>query len=334
MERPHSEKVALRLRRFGERIAIGILRFAVSGRKRMIRNLMLETSPLIPGEQVRLAMAHIAESDCPVLILGEHGVGKRSAARQLHALSFRRQEPYTEVGCADLDEESLLPSLSTNGTLHLHEVAELSLPLQELVVQTYLEIQPSAPACRLLLSSSREPVDEVRSQRMNEQFYFFASAVTLRIPPLRCRKLEIPAIVDELMTRFAAQLDRPKPVLGRQIMEYLVEYPWPRNLIELQTAIRTFLAIEDQAISFAAPRAAAPGQRYKANHTRVSLKDAARAASSQIERQLISEVLAVTSGNRRRAADVLGISYKALLYQIKQIKDMPRSAAAKTGVTL
>lgn len=240
MERPHSEKVALRLRRFGERIAIGILRVAVSGRKRMIRNLMLETSPLIPGEQVRLAMAHIAESDCPVLILGEHGVGKRSAARQLHALSFRRQEPYTEVGCADLDEESLLPSLSTNGTLHLHEIAELSLPLQELVVQTYLEIQPSAPACRLLLSSSREPVDEVRSQRMNEQFYFFASAVTLRIPPLRCRKLEIPAIVDELMTRFAAQFDRPKPVLGRQIMEYLVEYPWPRNLIELQTAIRTF----------------------------------------------------------------------------------------------
>jgi DNA-binding NtrC family response regulator len=286
----------------------------------MIRSLMLEKSPLILGEQVRLAMAHIAESDCPVLILGEYGVGKRSVARQLHALSFRRREPYTEISCAGLDEESLLPTLSTHGILHLYEVAELSLPLQELVVQSYLEIQPGARACRLLLSSSREPVDEVRSQRMKERFYFFASAVTLRIPPLRCRKLEIPAIVDELMTQYATQFDRPKPVLGRQVMEYLVEYSWPGNLIELQTAIKTFVAIEDQAISFAALRAAGAGQRYKANHTPVSLKDAARAASSQIERQLISEVLAATGGNRRRAADELGISYKALLYKIKQSK--------------
>ena len=286
----------------------------------MIRSLMLEKSPLILGEQVRLVMAHIAESDCPVLILGEYGVGKRSVARQLHALSFRCREPYTEISCADLDEESLLPTLSTNGILHLYEIAELSLPLQELVVQSYLEIQPGARACRLLLSSSREPVDEVRSQRMKERFHFFASAVTLRIPPLRCRKLEIPAIVDELMNQYAAQFDRPKPVLGRQVMEYLVEHSWPGNLIELQTAIKTFVAIEEQAISFAALRAAAAGQRYKANHAPVSLKDAARAASSQIERQLISEVLAATGGNRRRAADELGISYKALLYKIKQLK--------------
>jgi two-component system response regulator AtoC len=286
----------------------------------MIKNLMPETSPLIPGEQVRLVMAHIAESDCPVLILGEHGVGKRSVARQLHALSFRRQEPYAEVSCADLDEDSLLSALAANGILHLYEIAELGLPLQELVVQSYLEIQPNAPACRLLLSSSREPVDEVRSQCMNEQFYFFASAVTLRIPPLRCRKFEIPTIVDELMARHAEQIDRPKAVLDRQVMEFLVEYSWPGNLTELQTAIKTFVAIEDQAISFAALRAAAPGQRYKANHTSVSLKDAARAASSQIERQLISEVLAATGGNRRRAADELGISYKALLYKIKHLK--------------
>lgn len=299
----------------------------------MIRNLMLEISPHIPREQMRLAMAHIAESDCPVLILGEHGVGKRAVARQLHALSFRGREPYTEVGCADLHQEKLLPSLSANGTLHLYEISELSLPLQELVFQCYLEIQPSTPACRLLLSSSREPVDEVRSQRMSEQFYFFASAVTLRIPPLRCRKLEIPAIVDELITRYAAQFDRPKPVLGRQVMDYLVEYSWPGNLTELQTAIKTFVAIEDQAISFAALRAAAPGQRFRANHTPVSLKDAARAASSQIERQLISEVLAATGGNRRRAADELRISYKALLYKIKQIESTPRFAPCKTVVT-
>jgi two-component system, NtrC family, response regulator AtoC len=107
-----------------------------------------------------------------------------------------------------------------------------------------------------------------------------------------------------------------------------MEYSWPGNLTELQTAIKTFVAIEDQAISFAALRAA-PGQRYKANHTPVSLKDAARAASSQIERELISEVLVATGGNRRRAADELGISYKALLYKIKQLKAHLALHAAK-----
>jgi transcriptional regulator with PAS, ATPase and Fis domain len=116
-------------------------------------------------------------------------------------------------------------------------------------------------------------------------------------------------------------------------MEYLLEYSWPGNLVELQTAIKTFVAIEDQAISFAALRAAAPSQRYKANHAPVSLKDAARAASSQIERQLISEVLAATGGNRRRAAGELGISYKALLYKIKQIESTLHPAPGKTGVT-
>src|SRR6516162_6089470 len=111
----------------------------------MITNLMLETSPLIPREKVRPAIAHIAESGCPVLILGEHGVGKRSVARQLHARSFRHQEPYTELWCAGLDEEKLSPNLSTPGTLHLYEIAELSLSLQELIVEFYRDIHPNVP---------------------------------------------------------------------------------------------------------------------------------------------------------------------------------------------
>jgi DNA-binding NtrC family response regulator len=283
-------------------------------------------------DQVRLAIAHIAESDCPVLILGEHGVGKRSTARQLHAESLRHHEPYTEMGCRDLDPDRLLTMLSTNGTVHLYEIAELSLSLQDLIVHSYLRSQAS-PSCRLLFSSSCEPLNEVRSLRIKEDFYYLASAVTLRIPPLRCRRLEIPAIADQLMIRYATQFDRPKPVLCREVMEYLVEHSWPGNLTELQTAIKTFVAIEDQAISFAVLRAAAPGRRFRTNQTQMSLKEATRAASNQIERQLISEVLAATGGNRKRAADELGISYKALLYKIKQIETTPHTTSAKNGVT-
>lgn len=292
---------------------------------------MIETSSLTPTkEQVRLAITRIAESECPVLILGEHGAGKRSTAAQIHALSPRSQAAYAEIGCGDLNTDTLLPILSTNGTVYLSEVTILSLPLQDFLVSSYFSsLRPQT--CRLLFGSQRELVDEVRSLRMNEEFYYAISTVTLRIPPLRCRKYEIPGMADELMTYYAKQFDRPKPVLCSEVMEYLQEHSWPGNLVELQTAIKTFVAIEDQAISFAALRASAPSHRLRANHAPLSLKDAARAASSQIERQLISEVLAATGGNRKRAADELGISYKALLYKIKRIET---TTYGKTGVLI
>ena len=300
----------------------------------MTRNPIIDTSSFSPvGEQTREAIARIAESDCPVLILGEHGVGKRSTAEQIHALSPRRRTAYREIRCGDFDADTLLPILSTCGTLYLSEVSTLSLPFQDLLVNFYFRSQHSQ-ACRILFGSSREPFDDVRSLRMNEEFYYLISTVTLRIPPLRCRRYEIPGIADQLMTHYAKQFDRPKPVLCKEVMEYLKEHSWPGNLFELQTAIKTFVAIEDQAISFAALRATAPSQRLRTNHAPLSLKDATRAASTQIERQLISEVLAATGGNRKRAADELGISYKALLYKIKQIETTPHSTYGKTGVLI
>ena len=115
-------------------------------------------------------------------------------------------------------------------------------------------------------------------------------------------------------------------------MDYLVEHAWLGNFPEFQTAIKTFAAIEDQAISFAALRAASPSLRMNANHTPLSLKYATRAASTQIERQLITEVLAANGGNRKRAADELGISYKALLYKIKQFESASQPTNANSGV--
>jgi DNA-binding NtrC family response regulator len=283
-------------------------------------------------ERIRGAISRIAENDCPVLILGEHGVGKRSTAHQLHVLLARRRGTSRELRSGDLDLETLLTVLSTNCTVYLSEVSSLSLPLQEALINLYF--RSNSPSCRLLFGSCREPVDDVRSSRMREDFYYLVSPLTLRIPPLRCRKTEIPALADDLLTQYARHFVRPKPILCKEVMDYLVEHSWPGNFPEFQTAIKTFVAIEDQAISFAALRAAAPGQWLKANHTPLSLKDATRAASTQIERQLISEVLAANGGNRKRTADDLGVSYKALLYKIKQFASASHSTNAKSGVWL
>jgi two-component system response regulator AtoC len=281
--------------------------------------------------QLQLGVARIAESDCPVLIVGEHGVGKRSIARQIHAMSRRSRSAYTEIESAEATEQVLSALLSTRETLYLAEIGDLSLGLQEWLVNACQHMDWSQ-SCRLVCSTSRELLDEVRDWRMREDFYYLVSALTLHISPLRYRKTEILSIADDLLTHYARQFDRPRPVLGEEITGFLMEHSWPDNLAELETAMKTVAAIDDPTISLAALKASAAATKLHANRRARPLKQAARVASTQIERRMISEVMAATGGNRKRAADELGISYKALLYKLKQAGIDSPPAATRTGV--
>lgn len=283
--------------------------------------------------RMHFAVTRIAESDCPVLIVGERGVGKRSIAAQIHAESNRARSAFREIRCVETNAQALLRALSSRGTAYLTEVTDLSLSLQQTILNAHVR-RGQQQCCRLVCGSSRELQDEVKSGRMGEDFYYFVSAVTLRIPPLRCRKSEIVRIADELLTQYSKQFDRPKPAMGKEIIGLLMEHKWPENLFELQTAIKTLVAIGDQAISLAAIRASLPTMRPNGTRRQWSLKDATRASSIQIERQLISEVLGATSGNRKRAAEELGISYKALLYKLKRIEAENLALSSENGVAL
>jgi DNA-binding NtrC family response regulator len=281
--------------------------------------------------RIQRAVSRIAESDCTVLILGERGVGKRSIAARIHAESNRARSPLHEIRCGETNEQALRTALSGKGTVYLAEIADLSIPLQEVILNASAGLDYHQ-SCRLVCGSSRELQDEVELLRMGEDFYYFVSAVTLRIPPLRCRRAEMLSIADELLTQYAKQFDRPKPAMGKEIVDLLMEHDWPENLSELQTAIKTFVAIGDQAISLAAIRASSPHRRPNGNRPHQLLKEATRASSIRIERQLISEVLGSTGGNRKRAAEALGISYKALLYKLKRIEAENRSLSNQNGV--
>jgi DNA-binding NtrC family response regulator len=299
-----------------------------------IQSLKRLTKPFAPIEaQTQRAVVRIADSDCPVLIAGEHGVGKRSVAAQIHAQSRRARGALTEIHSADASAQNVLSAFSTSGTLYLAEIGDLSLDLQELILETYSRSEQTQGS-RVLFGTSRELLEEVKAWRMREDFFYYASAVTLRISPLRCRRSEILTIVDELLTQYSRQFDRPKPVLRKEIIGFILEHTWPGNLAELQTAIKTFVAIGDQSISLAALKAAAPIANANGHHKPLSLKEATRAASIQIERQLISEVLLTTGGNRKRAADELGISYKALLYKLKQVAAECQPATVTNGVAI
>ena len=282
--------------------------------------------------QIQPPVSRIADCDFPVLIEGEHGVGKRSISAQIHAQSHRSRMLFTELNSRDADTDALQAAFSHKGTLYLTEIGELSLDLQDLIVNTYSHAD-RAQLSRLLCGTSHELLGEVKSGRMREDFYYLVSAITLRVSPLRCRRSEILAIADGLLTQYSLQFDRPKPVLQEEIIGFLMEHAWPENLPELQTAIKTFVAIGDQSISLAVLKAAASSARPNGTRKLPLLKEATRAASTQIERQMISEVLTATGGNRKRAADELGISYKALLYKLKQVGTDDQPAPIKNGVS-
>lgn len=290
----------------------------------------MRTLGLIDG-QVQRVIDRIADTDCSVLLVGEHGTGKRSLAAQIHAQSQHSGCALIDIQSDAADAPTIEAALASSGTVYLAEVGELSLDIQALIIDRYFHLL-EAPQSRLICGTSRELIGDVKRGKMREDFYYLASAITLRMSPLRCRKTEILAIADELLTEYSTQFDRPKPLLQGEIVQFLLEHTWPENFSELQTAIKTYVAIGDQSVSVAALKAAAAAMKASGARKSFSLKEAARAASTEIERQLIAEVLAATGGNRKRAADELGISYKALLYKLKQVEYPP--AANKNGVAV
>lgn len=283
--------------------------------------------------RIRRVITSLAESDFPILISGEPGVGKRSLAELIHAHSHRARSSFQEIRAAECTTQQLLTALPSRGTFYFSEVGDLSVALQELMVEKYFHSK-EPHACRLLFGTCRELQDELRSRRMKEDFVHLISMVTYRIAPLRFRKTDLLSMADELLSQYSRQFDRPKPVLSQESISFLLKHQWPGNLTELQTAIKTFVAIGDESVSLAALKAAAPTIKLGGLQRTLSLKQATRAASIEVERQLISEVLAATGGNRKRAADELGISYKALLYKLKQVDSTSQPSSNGNGVGL
>jgi two-component system response regulator AtoC len=276
--------------------------------------------------RIRRAIMDVAPGDSPVLIAGEPGVGKSAIAAEIHRRSRDAQEPYVEISGAGCTSQLLMSVLSTRGTIYLCDVADLSTDLQSLIVANYFHGKQLQG--RLLGGTAFELIEHVKTHRMREDFYHLISTVTLRVSPLRFRRSDILPIAERLLLHYSSQFDRPMPVLGKDITDYLLGHTWPGNLTELETAIKTFVIIGDRSISLHALKAASAAGRHSGSHRQVSLKTAARAASNEVERQLITQVLVATGGNRKRAADELGISYKALLYKLKQVE-----ASSKVSLT-
>jgi two-component system, NtrC family, response regulator AtoC len=278
---------------------------------------------------VEAVIRELAESDVPVLVLAERGAGKHATAQRIHDMSRRNAQPFRWYRCAtlkpaDLDDPRIGEALSSAGTIYLDELADLRNDCQARLLEALPQMPGSDAAdsglARVICGSARDLEVEVKRGRLREDLYYRISGVCLRLPPLRQRKEDIPFLMGHFLRKYARDFQRTVPDLSAETLRLFLDYSWPGNLRELEDAARVLVALGDEHIALGGLRAVLskpdPGH---SNGEGVSLKAASRAASREAEKELILSTLTRTRWNRRRAAVELKISYKALLYKLKQI---------------
>jgi len=275
---------------------------------------------------VEVVIRELAQSEVPVLLLAEAGAGKRTIARHIHETSGRRRQPFRIVRCATLTSESFQGNgsgaLFIEGTVLLEEIGDLNSVCQVKLLEALPRVEENGDQptqARLICGSARDLEAGVRSGRFREDLYYRISGVCLRLPPLRQRKEDIPYLMSFFLAKYAQEFRRPTPVLSAQTQQLFHDYAWPGNIRELEDAAKAIVALGDEAVAMGGLRAMLLKSERAGNGERVSLKETARAASREAEKELILRVLTRTRWNRRRAAQELQISYKALLYKLKQI---------------
>ena len=287
---------------------------------------------------VNAMIPEIAETEIPVLLSGESGIGKEVYAHWIHRLSKHSNGPFKKVTCGTLDSgrflEQVLLSCHTGrdheepgpGTLFLDGIEELDLACQRLL----LSVLPGGGSnegngtirARLLSATSCNLEKEIEAGRFRPDLFFRINGALLRLPPLRKRKDEIPALLEFFLSKYASELKKQTPTVRPEIMNLLRAHDWPGNIRELENVAKRIVALGDARLATRDLAKTAKGlTTSKLTDPMSSLKVAARAALRRTEREMILKALERTHWNRKRAAEELQISYKSLLQKLKQIDD-------------
>jgi two-component system response regulator AtoC len=332
-----------------------------------------EPAPTLSGAMERVwALAdRIADTDVPVLLVGESGVGKDVVARRIHATSRRSTRPFVKINCAALPGELLESELfghekgaftgahaekpgkfelAHQGTIFLDEIGEMDPRLQAKLLQVLQDEEfyrvggkrSVRVDARVVVATNRNLEAAIRGGSFREDLFYRLNVVTIRVPPLRERKEEIGPLVRHFVVKYRNRYQGGLEQVPPEVMERFHAYDWPGNVRELENLVRRLVVLRDPAMvlgELTVPhRTPVPGVngvnavRAGTLHATLPedapLKDVARRAARIAEREAILRALIRTGWNKRKAAKRLQISYKALLYKIKDCEIVdPRDAA-------
>jgi len=299
-------------------------------------------------KKVRRELAMIAATDVPVLIHGPSGTGKEIIARMIHCSSGCAKGRYLKINCpaipgALLESELFgyekgaftgaytskpgLITLADQGTLFLDEIGELSLPLQSKLLQVlqdgkFAKIggkEDARSKARIICATNRDLRREIAAGNFREDLFYRINVVNISMPALRARSADIPQLVEYFLGHFNLVYNRKAAPLSSALMKVLQAYHWPGNIRQLENLIKRYVILGSEACiagDLAEPAPDATDVEIP-DEGPILLKKLTREAVRRLERHVILKVLQAHNWNRRRTAEVLKISYRALLYKIR-----------------
>jgi len=337
--------------------ALGSASEQMGGRLR--REMELWCSPkMLEASQI---LREAARVDVTVLVTGETGTGKELIAHAIHHFSSRRAGPFVKVNCAAMPRELLESELfgyergaftgahklkigkfeaAHRGTIFLDEIGDLHPALQAKLLHVLQDGEFSRIGAkstlsvdvRVLAATNQDLERAVAEGRFREDLYYRLNVIHVFVPPLRERASEIAPLAKYFVERYAKLYRRDRFTIPESVMERLTRLRYPGNVRELENLIKRMIVLDDPFLTRSPlPEGDGDGARPEPPSTvapELSLKDIGRRAAQAAERLAIAKMLEQTGWNRVRAARALRISYRALLYKIKQAGlDVERSSA-------
>jgi DNA-binding NtrC family response regulator len=301
-------------------------------------------------QEIYKTIGRLATNDAPALIMGERGTGKELVARTIHDNSARRVHPFASIDCAALPAEALEAelvgtdgALGGGGTVLLRTIGAMPMALQARLARALADARfraaggaPGPAAARVLASNEKDLADDVRQGTFSRELYDAIAVITIRMPPLRDRREDIPALVAHFIQRFNAELNRTIRGADDRVARMLDEHAWPGNAGELESVIKRacILARGDVItagdIGETLSDSRFPGRQEVESALRVATKTAlherlleTRSGGAPfhdlvdlVERTLVREALTITRGNQVKAADLLGVNRATLRKKI------------------
>jgi DNA-binding NtrC family response regulator len=301
---------------------------------------------------VMKTLARVAASQATVLVLGETGTGKELVARTIHRYSERASRRFVTVNCSALAEGLLESELfghvkgaftgaatsrpglfreADKGTLFLDEIGDISPGLQARLLRALQEHEivpvgsetPVNVDVRVLAATHRDLPDLVRQGRFREDLYYRLDVVTLRLPPLRERRQDIPLLIDHFLRALSSRHGRGPVAVDPEAQRRLLGYDWPGNIRELQNVLERAVLLAEQGVigpehlaTSVRPSPTAPPETSGAGPVLRPLE--------AVERDHVIRVLAATGGNREESSRILGISRRTLTRMIQRWGLPPR----------
>jgi two-component system, NtrC family, response regulator AtoC len=326
----------------------------------------LPPEPVIFGHtpamrDVRQKLERVAGANLSVLVSGESGTGKDIIARLLHLYSPWSNGPFVKVNCPAIPG-TLLESelfgyergaftgasntkpgrveLAHRGTLFLDEIAELDAMLQAKLLQLLQDGQFSRIGAqedkkvevRVVCSTNRELHEEIERGNFRSDLFYRIAAMTIHLPPLRERAVDLPIVCDYLLQYYNEKLNGHAVMVRPALMSKMQRYSWPGNIRQLENLIKRYVVMgtEDVILS----ELLQPNEHDTLNGLMldgpVSLKKLTRQTVRKLEARIILNALHANNWNRKKAARALDISYRALLYKLKEV-GIPQRRANSTS---